>query len=119
MKGSSGGAARFGAWALAETQRRKRHEREADRLLATCRVVFALVLVYVGIEHLLHPDFAPSVPLEQMTPVWIPFRSPWGYIVGARELHTTLVCREHFLSGGGHSTRIQDGEFCSPSKILR
>jgi uncharacterized membrane protein len=73
----------LGAWALAETQRRKRHDRQADRLLVIRRVAFALVLVYFGIEHLLHPDFAPGVPLEQTTPIWIPIRSVWGYIVGA------------------------------------
>jgi uncharacterized membrane protein YphA (DoxX/SURF4 family) len=73
----------LGAWALAETQGRKRHERQADRWLVTCRVVFALVLVYFGIEHWLHPDFAPGVPLEQRTPAWVPVRSVWGYIVGA------------------------------------
>jgi uncharacterized membrane protein len=73
----------LGAWALAETQGRKRHERQTDGLLVTCRVVFALVLVYFGIEHWLHPDFAPGVPLEQRTPAWVPARSLCGYIVGA------------------------------------
>jgi hypothetical protein len=31
---------------------------------------------------LLHPEFAPGVPLEKMTPAWVPFARFWGYLVG-------------------------------------
>jgi uncharacterized membrane protein len=34
------------------------------------------------VEHFLHPEFKPGVPLEQVTPLWIPLRIPWGYLTG-------------------------------------
>jgi uncharacterized membrane protein len=71
-----------GAWALAGAQRDGRIQ-AAPRVIATCRVVFALVLLFYGIEHVLHPEFAPGVPLEQSTPAWIPVPPVWGYLIGA------------------------------------
>jgi hypothetical protein len=52
-------------------------------VIATWRVAFALVLLFYGIEHVLHPEFAPGVPLEQSTPAWIPAPPVWGYLFGA------------------------------------
>lgn len=72
-----------GAWALAGTQMEARYVQGAHRLIASCRVVIAVVLLFFGIEHFLHPEFAPGVPLEQPTPAWIPVRSVWGYFIGA------------------------------------
>jgi uncharacterized membrane protein len=71
-----------GAWALAGTPL-EGPVQAAPRVVATCRVVFALVLLFFGIEHVLHPEFAPGVPLEQPTPAWIPARPVWGYLIGA------------------------------------
>jgi uncharacterized membrane protein len=73
----------LGAWALAATQEKGRYPKLSLGMISTCRVVFALVLLFFGVEHLLHPDFAPGVPLEQATPVWIPLRVVWGYVVGS------------------------------------
>jgi len=71
-----------GAWAL--TGRLIR----APRLVAACRVTIALVLLFYGVEHFLHPQFLPGVPLEQQTPPWIPLHSVWGFVEGAM----LLVC---------------------------
>jgi uncharacterized membrane protein len=38
--------------------------------------------VFYGVEHLLHPEFVPGVPLEKLTPEWIPGRIAVGYFVG-------------------------------------
>jgi hypothetical protein len=72
-----------GAWALAANQMEAEHPRLAHRLIAACRVIFAVILFFFGIEHLLHPQFLPGVPLEQMTLAWIPVRSLWGSVIGA------------------------------------
>ncbi len=69
-----------GAWALAGTHMQ---ESRGRRVLAICRVVFALVLLFFAAEHFLHPEFAPGVPLEKLTPAWIPARPLWGYVTGA------------------------------------
>jgi uncharacterized membrane protein len=41
-----------------------------------------LILVFFGVEHLLHPEFTPGVPLPQQMPAWVPGRSAWGYATG-------------------------------------
>jgi uncharacterized membrane protein len=73
----------LGAWSLAGGQMAERSPRAAARLIACCRIGIAAVLLCFGIEHVLHPEFTPGVPLEQLTPAWIPGRAAWGYVVGA------------------------------------
>jgi uncharacterized membrane protein len=53
------------------------------RLVTPCRIVFAVVAIFYGIEHFLHPEFLPGVPLEKLTPAWVPVPRVWGYAVGA------------------------------------
>ena len=86
-----------GAWALAATQMAERHPQLAHRLIAGCRMVFAGVLLFFGIEHVLHPQYLPGVPLEQLTLAWIPIRSLWGYFIGALLVMTgfTLLINKH------------------------
>ena len=38
--------------------------------------------LFYGVEHLLHPEFLPGVPLKKLTPEWIPGRIAAGYLVG-------------------------------------
>jgi uncharacterized membrane protein len=52
-------------------------------LVTPCRIVFAVVAIFYGIEHFLHPEFLPGVPLEKLTPAWVPAPRVWGYVVGA------------------------------------
>lgn len=52
------------------------------RLVTPCRIVFAVVAIFYGVEHFLHPEFLPGVPLEKLTPAWVPVPRVWGYLVG-------------------------------------
>jgi len=54
-----------------------------QKLVKPCCIVFAVVAVFYGIEHFLHPEFLPGVPLEKLTPSWVPVPRFWGYLVGA------------------------------------
>jgi uncharacterized membrane protein len=72
-----------GAWTLAGTQMEKSQVRGAHRLIAVSRMALAAVLVFFAVEHFLHPEFAPGVPLAKLTPAWIPVRPLWGYFTGA------------------------------------
>ena len=38
--------------------------------------------LFYGVEHLLHPEFVPGVPLQKLTPDWIPGRIFLSYFVG-------------------------------------
>jgi uncharacterized membrane protein len=61
-----------GAWALA-----------GGRLVSIARFLMAIPLMFFGVEHFLHPTFAPGVPLARITPAWVPAPAVWGYLIGA------------------------------------
>ena len=46
-------------------------------------VLVAVPLLFFAVEHFLHPEFAPGVPLAKITPAWVPIRAFWGYLTGA------------------------------------
>ncbi len=46
-------------------------------------MVIAIAAIFFAAEHFLHPEFAPGIPLEKLTPPWVPFPSAWGYLTGA------------------------------------
>ena len=52
-------------------------------LVTVARVSIGIAAVFYGVEHFLHPTFAPGVPLEQIIPEWIPGRVAWAYLGGA------------------------------------
>jgi uncharacterized membrane protein len=47
------------------------------------RILFAVPLIFFGIEHFLHPEFAPGVPLPKLMPAWVPIPYLWANLVGA------------------------------------
>jgi uncharacterized membrane protein len=72
-----------GAWALAGLYSRASSPQQSKWMILFGRVVVAVAAIFFAVEHFLHPEFAPGVPLEKMTPSWVPFPSVWGYIAGA------------------------------------
>ncbi|MGB6743532.1 MAG: hypothetical protein WBE38_07725 [Terracidiphilus sp.] len=53
------------------------------RLIAVGRVLIGITALFYGVEHFLHPEGCPGVPLEKLTPAWIPGRLLIGYLTGA------------------------------------
>src|SRR5450631_1334109 len=51
-------------------------------LLIVGRFFVACTFVFYAIEHFLFPRFVPGVPLEKMTPGWVPEPTLLAYIVG-------------------------------------
>jgi uncharacterized membrane protein len=72
-----------GAWALAGVYSRASSPQQSKWMILFGRIVIAIAAIFFGVEHFLHPKFAPGVPLEKMTPSWVPFPSVWGYLAGA------------------------------------
>ncbi len=72
-----------GAWALAGLHHRAASPRPSRWMIPFGRIVIAIAALFFAIEHFLHPEFAPGVPLRKMTPAWVPFPSAWGYLAGA------------------------------------
>jgi uncharacterized membrane protein len=72
-----------GAWALAGLQNRASSPQLSKWMISFGRIVIAMAAIFYAVQHFLHPEFAPGVPLELMTPSWVPFPSVWAYLAGA------------------------------------
>ncbi len=64
-----------GAFALAAMRRKS--------LRNAARIMVAVPLLFFAVEHFLHPQFAPGVPLPKLTPAWVPIGPLWAYLTGA------------------------------------
>jgi uncharacterized membrane protein len=51
-------------------------------LLIVGRLIVACTFLFYAIEHFLYPRFVPGVPLEKMTPTWMPAPTLIAYVVG-------------------------------------
>jgi uncharacterized membrane protein len=47
------------------------------------RVVVGITAIFYGVEHFLHPQHVPGVPLEKIIPDWIPAHLLINYLTGA------------------------------------
>jgi uncharacterized membrane protein len=72
-----------GAWALAGLHSRASSPQQSKWMILFGRIVLAVAAIFFAVEHFLHPEFAPGVPLVMVTPSWFPFPSVWGYLTGA------------------------------------
>ena len=69
-----------GAWLLAGNAM---HGPGKSKLITVGRVLIAIAALFFAVEHFLHPAGCPGVPLEKLTPAWIPGRLLIGYLTGA------------------------------------
>jgi uncharacterized membrane protein len=72
-----------GAWALAGAHSRASSPLLSKWMILFGRIVVAIAAIVFAVDHFLHPEFAPGVPLEKTMPLWVPFPSVWGYLAGA------------------------------------
>ncbi len=71
-----------GPLALAGAAWQRNSNRSASALIAIGRICVAVPLIFYSIEHFVFPKSAPGVPLEKMTPNWVPIPEFWAYAVG-------------------------------------
>jgi uncharacterized membrane protein len=72
----------WGALSLAATHTAKWREDRTHWLVSAARLFIGGGIVFYGVQHLLHPELLPGVPLEQLTPAFFPVRLLWGYLTG-------------------------------------
>ncbi len=72
-----------GAFALAATQLKRTPSDRAPALVTLSRFFVGIPAIVFGIDHFLHPTLAPGIPMEAITPAWIPGRLFWAYLTGA------------------------------------
>jgi len=71
-----------GALAFAGSQMNAKRAGAGAILVTVARISIGMAAVFYGVEHFLHPTFAPGVPLEKIIPEWIPGRILWAYLAG-------------------------------------
>jgi uncharacterized membrane protein len=74
----------FGAGAilLAITSGARKRTPGENRVAIGALYLIAFVSIFYGIEHFLHPECVPAVPLEKVTPLWIPAAHFWTVLTG-------------------------------------
>lgn len=77
-----------GAFAVAARQAKRTLSEGAPWMVTLARFFVGIPAIVFGVEHFLHPTFAPGVPLEIITPTWIPGYLFWAYLMGA----ALLIC---------------------------
>jgi uncharacterized membrane protein YphA (DoxX/SURF4 family) len=76
---SFGGA----GWILAGNAMDSWHGQGKSTLITVGRILVAFALVLFGVEHFLHPEGLPGVPLQKQMAAWIPGRVLIDYVTGA------------------------------------
>ena len=69
-----------GALGLAASLTERTHKRQALMLATIARYFVAIPVLFYSFEQFMHGDHVPGVPLERMTPTWIPGHSIWTYV---------------------------------------
>ena len=69
-----------GALALAANLTERSRERGAHILATIARYFVAIPVLFYSFEQFMHGDHVPGVPLERMTPTWIPGHAIWTYL---------------------------------------
>ncbi len=72
-----------GAWSLAGLYSRASSPQQSKWMILFGRIAIAIAAIFFGVEHFLHPEFAPGIPLPMTTPSWVPLPSLWAYLAGA------------------------------------
>jgi len=73
----------WGALSLAAMHTQEWRTKGTYWLISVARMVLGIALVFFAVEHFLHPELLPGVPLEQLTPNFIPAHLLWGYLTSA------------------------------------
>jgi uncharacterized membrane protein len=73
----------WGALSFAAMHTQEWRTRGTHWLISVARIVLGIALVFFAVEYFLHPELLPGVPLNQLTPNFIPAHSLWGYLTGA------------------------------------
>ena len=73
-----------GGWILAgNAMREQGRGQSGSKLMTVGRALVAIAAIFFGVQHFLHPANVPGVPLQKLTPAWIPGRLLIDYVTGA------------------------------------
>jgi peptidoglycan/LPS O-acetylase OafA/YrhL len=97
-----------GAMLLAVTSGARERTAGENRVAIGALYLIALISMFYGIEHFLHPECVPVVPLAKTTPLWIPFAHFWTVLTGIILVigGGSDVCEKRFTTGGGRTRGV-------------
>ena len=72
-----------GALALTGTLLRQKSDQTSKALIFLARILIGVTLLLYGVQHILHPECVIGVPLEKLTPAWVPWPHVWAALTGA------------------------------------
>lgn len=72
----------IGALALFASETRSRSPQSSRALAMIARIWTASVLVFYGLQHVVHPEFTPGVPSPVLTAPWVPLPLLIAYATG-------------------------------------
>jgi uncharacterized membrane protein YphA (DoxX/SURF4 family) len=72
----------IGALAMFATDARSRSPQASRTIAMIARIWTGIVLVAYGVQHIVHPEYAPGVPSPVRTAAWVPFPSLLAYATG-------------------------------------
>lgn len=72
----------MGALALFASEVRDRWPRPSNTLAEVVRIWTAGVLIFYGVDHILHPQYSPGVPSTELTAAWVPRPLVWSFGTG-------------------------------------
>lgn len=72
-----------GTLAFAATQTETWRTQGKHWVITFARFFIGIPVAFFGVEHFLHPEFAPGVPLAKLTPAWVPGHLFLAYLTGA------------------------------------
>ncbi|HBB96244.1 MAG TPA: hypothetical protein DC054_12710 [Blastocatellia bacterium] len=78
----SGGAFALAMSPLSTRPRQRSRPQLTNAVTAIPRFFVGIPSLFYGVEHLLHPEYVPGIPLQKLTPEWIPGRITLSYFVG-------------------------------------
>ncbi len=89
----------IGALSLFAIEARSRSPQASRRIAMIARFWTAGVLVFYGVQHLIHPEYTPGVPSPVLTAAWVPFPLPLAYATGCLLVGFGLVMFVPRLAG--------------------
>jgi uncharacterized membrane protein len=72
-----------GALALTGTLLWQKSDQISKALIFLARILIGVTLLLYGVQHFLHPECVIGVPLEKLTPAWVPWPHVWAALTGA------------------------------------
>jgi uncharacterized membrane protein len=96
----------WGALSFAATHTKQWRTEGTHWLISVARIVLGMALIFFALEYFLHPELLPGVPLQQVTPDFIPAHLLWVFDRGGLCSCRRLPAHQQKSTFSGHMGRV-------------